>query len=689
MDFYNIYAQGFARVATRSLPVALADPAANVTAIIKDFQALNADGVCLAVYPELCLTGCSCGDLFLQPTLLDAAEAAIVELVRASAQLLPVIVVGAPLRWQGRLYNCALVINGGRLEAVVPKCYLSSEELRWFAPGDDVANWIDIADRSDEVTDDTPDEMPIGAMFASRQVIQVSDVPGLSIGVEIGDDVSVPVPPHAEMALRGATVLVDISATPVSVGQAQCRNLLAQSESSRCSAAFVFVSAGVGESTTDAAWDGQSLIYECGELLDESQRFSQQGTGTVVDVDLRRIQHSRLCQGTLGDNLAAIDRDTEGDFSRCGLISLCDDENGSAMPTGDIGLNRNVVRYPFVPDDVTSLAQCCSDAYNIQVTALARRLSAVGPNTKAVIGVSGGLDSTNALLVAAGAMDLLGRPRTDILGFTLPGFATSQGTKSNAWKLMQAVRVTAEEIDIRPAATQMLKDLGHPADQYDVTYENIQAGLRADYLFRAANQRGGLVVGTGDLSEAALGWCTYGVGDHMSHYNVNAGLPKTLMQYLIRWAISQEMFPEADDVLQAILDQEISPELVPSTHLQSSESAVGPYPLNDFFLWHMLYGASPSRIAFLAWWAWRDAEAGAWPPGTPDDNRVAYDLATIRGWLAKFYRRFFTSQFKRSTSPDGPQVLSVSLGPRGGWRMPSDVTAKTWLDELERDVPKG
>ncbi|MCL2652755.1 MAG: NAD(+) synthase, partial [Propionibacteriaceae bacterium] len=340
---------------------------------------------------------------------------------------------------------------------------------------------------------------------------------------------------------------------------------------------------------------------------------------------------------------------------------------------------------PFVPDETATLDQTCFEVAHIQLTALARRLESIGPNAKVVIGISGGLDSTNALLAAAGTMHRLGRPMTDILAFTMPGFATSEGTKSNAWRLMKAVGVTAEEIDIRPAATQMMKDLGHPEDQYDVTFENIQAGLRADYLFRAANQRGGLVLGTGDLSEAALGWCTYGVGDHISHYNVNAGLPKTLMQYVIRWYIDQHMIPDADDVLRDILAQEISPELVPAKDgepLQSTQSAVGPYPLNDFFLAHMLAGEAPSRLAYLAWHAWRDVDAGAWPSGTPDDQHVAYDLATIKAWLAKFYGRFFASQFKRSASPDGPQVLPVSLSPRGGWAMPSDAKPDAWLAEL-------
>ena len=660
MDFANIYAQGFARVAARVLPIKLADPVANAAAVIADVKALSDDGVCLAVYPELNLTGYSCGDLLLQDTLLDATEDAIVALIEASANLRPIIVVGAPVPAGNRLYNCALVIQGGRLDAVVPKSYLPNhagfDERRWFAAGDEMMDTVSLRHHPE-----------VGASFATAQVIEVAKIPGLAIGVELCEDMWVPVPPHARMALAGATVLVNLSSSPVSVGKADARKLLAQSASARCNAAFMFVAAGAGESTTNSSWDAQTFVYEMGDLLGESPRFAREATGTVVDVDLRRIQAARLRQGIQDDNMVAV-------FD-------CGD-----LPVGDIGLRRKVARFPFVPDDAGALDQCCFEVHHIQLTALARRLEAVGPATKVVIGVSGGLDSTNALLVAAGAMHRLGRPMSDILAFTMPGFATSDTTKSNAWQLMRAIGVTAEEIDIRPAATQMMHDLGHPDDQYDVTYENIQAGLRADYLFRAANQRGGLVVGTGDLSEAALGWCTYGVGDHMSHYNVNAGLPKTLMQYVIRWILEQQMVPDATAVLQAILAQEISPELVPAGdgELQSSQAMVGPYPLNDFFLYHMMGGASPSRIAYLAWQAWRDPDAGAWPPGTPADQRVAYDLATIRAWLGKFYRRFFASQFKRSASPDGPQVLDISLSPRGGWSMPSDASAKAWLDELER-----
>ncbi|MCL2490257.1 MAG: NAD(+) synthase [Propionibacteriaceae bacterium] len=675
MDFANIYAQGFARVAARVLPVKLADPVANAASVIEDVKALSDDGVCLVAYPELSLTGCSCGDLFLQDALLGATEDAIVALVDASAELRPVIIVGAPVRADGRIYNCAVVIQGGQLQMIVPKTYPSrSDEQRWFTSGGDEVSFGGLQDHQ-----------AMWAPFGTAQTLETG-ITGLTVGIEIGDDMA---------AVAGATVLVKMDGSPAVVGRADTRKLLVQAASITGNAAVVFAGAGVGESTTDAAWDGASFVYELGDLLGESPRFTTGPTGTTVDVDLRRIQLARLRQGTQADSPAEMPQPTNDccdgccDGDDCCAGSAADDKVAD-LPSGDIGLRRPLARFPFVPDDAAALDACCFEVMHIQLTALARRLESIGPSTKVVIGVSGGLDSTNALLVAAGAMHRLRRPMSDILAFTMPGFATSEGTKSNAWRLMKAVGATAEEIDIRPAARQMLKDLGHPEDLYDVTFENIQAGLRADYLFRAANQRGGMVLGTGDLSEAALGWCTYGVGDHISHYNVNAGLPKTMMQYVIRWMIDQHMVGDADDVLRDILAQEISPELVPvkaGEQIQSTQSAVGPYPLNDFFLAHMLAGEAPSRIAYLAWQAWRDAEAGAWPPGTPGDQCVAYDLATIKAWLGKFYQRFFASQFKRSCSPDGPQVLSVSLGPRGGWAMPSDAKPDAWLAELA-DVPE-
>jgi NAD+ synthase (glutamine-hydrolysing) len=364
-------------------------------------------------------------------------------------------------------------------------------------------------------------------------------------------------------------------------------------------------------------------------------------------------------------------------------------------PTGDIGLRRKVDRYPFVPDDPDRLALDCYEGYHIQVAGLVQRLEAIG-SPQAVIGISGGLDSTHALIVATRAMDALGRPRSDVLAFTLPGFATGSTSRSLATRLASALGVTFEEIDIKPAAELLLKDLDHPAAggdaAYDVTYENVQAGLRTDYLFRLANQRGGIVVGTGDLSELALGWCTYGVGDQMSHYNVNAGVPKTLIQHLIRWVIASSQFDAAtDEVLEEILDQEITPELVPvgeGERAQATEDTVGPYALQDFTLFHVLRrGFRPSKIAFLAWHAWHDADAGEWPPGFPAERRTSYDLGEIRHWLEVFCWRFFASQFKRSALPNGPKVSSGgTMSPRGDWRMPSDAAATAWLADLD-DVP--
>jgi NAD+ synthase (glutamine-hydrolysing) len=368
-------------------------------------------------------------------------------------------------------------------------------------------------------------------------------------------------------------------------------------------------------------------------------------------------------------------------------------------PSDDIGLLRNIERFPFVPSNRERLEQDCYEAYNIQVAGLEQRLRALD-YPKVIIGVSGGLDSTHALIVAAKAMDREGRPRSDILGFTLPGFATGDHTKNNAIKLGEALGITFEEIDIRETAKRMFAEIGHPFARgekvYDVTFENVQAGLRTDYLFRLANQRGGIVLGTGDLSELALGWSTYGVGDQMSHYNVNGGVPKTLIQHLIRWVISTDQFEKSvTDVLQSVVDTEITPELVPAgeeEELQSSEAKVGPYALQDFSLFQVLrHGFQPSKIAFLAWHAWSDPERGQWPPGFPEGNRPTYSLSEIRHWLQVFVQRFYSfSQFKRSALPNGPKVShGGSLSPRGDWRAPSDMSARIWLDEIEREVPEG
>ncbi|NPD06645.1 NAD(+) synthase [Nocardioides sp. zg-1308] len=678
MDFYSAYAQGFARIAAVTLPVHLANPAANAAAVIEQARACHDDHVAVAVFPELCLTGYSVDDLFLQDTLLEAVQEAIAEIVEASADLMTALVVGAPLVQGNRVYNCAVVVHRGSVLGVAPKSYLPNYrefyERRWFAPGDDrELEWITVAGQD--------------VRFGPDLIFRCLDVPGLDLHVEVCEDLWVPVPPSAEAALAGATVLVNLSGSPITVARAEDRRLLVRSASSRCAAAYVYAAAGQGESTTDLSWDGQTMVYECGSLLGESERFPDGPRRTVVDVDLDLVRQERLRQVTFDDN-----RRTHAER----VQRFRDVEWELDPPAGDIGLLRKVDRYPFVPDDPERLALDCYEAYNIQVSGLEQRLSSIG-SPQAVIGVSGGLDSTHALIVACKAMDRLGRPRSDVLAFTMPGFATGSTTKAYATRLSEALGVTFEEIDIRPAAEQMLADLGHAYSRgeklYDVTFENVQAGLRYDYLFRLANQRGGIVVGTGDLSELALGWCTYGVGDQMSHYTVNAGVPKTLVQHLIRWVISHGEFgAETNEVLREILAQEITPELIPieeGKKPQATEDSVGPYNLQDFTLALVVrHGFRPRKIAFLAWHAWKDIDAGEWPPGFPADARVAYQLEDIRSWLEVFVKRFFANQFKRSALPNGPKVSpSGTMSPRGDWRMPSDAKGTAWLAEIERDVP--
>ena len=720
IEFLSAYDQGFARVAAVTLPVVPVNPAANAAAIVEQARFLANDGVCLAAFPELCLTGYAIDDLLLSDVLLSDVLAAIETLRAASAGLLPALVVGAPLRLGDRLYNCALVIQGGRVRGVAPKSYLPTYrefyEKRHFAPGDALPTGVDaielpgVRDGSDDT--ETAARVPFGANL----LFEVDDVPGLTFHVEVCEDMWVSVPPSSLAALAGATVLVNISGSPITVGRAEDRELLSRSSSARGLAAYVYAAAGQGESSTDLAWDGQTLVYENGELLGSTERFPDGPRATVVDVDIEGLRAERLRQGTFADNARTLSTAAAG--SPAAAVTFTDpaafrriaiSRADLAVPRTDIGLRRRVDRFPFVPDDPARLAQDCYEAYNIQVAALVQRLGAIG-NPKIVIGVSGGLDSTHALIVAARAMDRLGRPRSDIHAITMPGFATSAGTRRNAEDLAVGLGCTFEELDIRATATQMLTEMGHPygeyartgalpdgaseRDLYDVTFENVQAGLRTDFLFRIANHRGGIVLGTGDLSELALGWCTFGVGDQMAHYGVNAGIPKTLIQHLIRWVVAEELFDDAvGRTLLSILDTEISPELVPAGAggaIQSTQAKIGPYALQDFTLWHVLRrGSRPSRIAFLAHKAWSDAGSGDWPEGLPPTEKVAYDLPEIRRWLELFHRRFFSNQFKRSTLPNGPKVVAGgSLSPRGDWRMPSDAAATAWLDELERNVPR-
>ncbi|AZS43011.1 Glutamine-dependent NAD(+) synthetase [Microbacterium oleivorans] len=680
LPYENPYRHGFARIAACTVPVAIADPATNAETVLRSARECHDEGVAVAVFPELCLSGYAIEDLVMQDVVLDAVLVAIDRLVAASVDLSPVLIVGAPLRIRSRLYNCAVVIHRGRVLGVAPKSHLPTYrefyESRWYARGDAAPAAMTLAGS----------EVPVGTDL----LFEATDVPGLVVHAEICEDFWVPVPPSSHAALAGATVLVNLSGSPITIARADDRRTLVQSQSFRCLAAYVYAAAGQGESTNDVSWDGQTMIYENGMLLAETERFPDGPRQAIADVDLDRLRQDRLRQGTFDDNL----RTTGAVVRRIPF---------EAAPAASvIGLRRPLDRFPFVPDDPARLDLDCYEAFNIQVSGLEQRLRAIG-QPKPVIGVSGGLDSTHALLVVARAMDRMGRPRSDILAFTMPGFATGEHTKSNAIALAEAIGATIETIDIRPMATELLAGLGHPFAQgepvYDVTFENVQAGARTDFLFRLANQRGGIVIGTSDLSELALGWATYGVGDHMAHYGVNAGVPKTLIQHLIRWVIANSdqsgatLTDRAKEVLQAVLDTEISPELVPAGQdgkVQSTESTIGPYALHDFTLFHVLrYGFRPSKIAYLAEHAWADADAGAWPAGFPVDERFAYDRATIIRWLRVFLKRYFGfAQFKRSAVPNAPKVSPAgSLSPRGDWRAPSDGNATAWLAELDATFP--
>ncbi|MEZ0338702.1 NAD(+) synthase [Mycobacterium sp. pV006] len=680
MDFYSAYRHGFVRVAACTHHTALADPAGNAEAVLQSARECHDDSVALAVFPELTLTGYSIEDIVMQDALLEAVEEAVATVAAASADLLPVLVIGAPLRHRNRIYNTAVVIHRGQVLGVVPKSYIPNYrefyEKRQIAAGDDERGEIRLGG--------------VDVPFGSDLLFAATDLPAFVLHVEICEDMWVPIPPSAEAALAGATVLANLSGSPITIGRAEDRCLLARSASSRCLAAYVYAAAGAGESTTDLAWDGQTMIWENGVCLAQSERFPTGPRRSVADVDVELLRNERVRMGTFDDNRRhhVIDDDA---FRRI--------EFRLDPPGEDIGLLREVERFPFVPADPDRLEQDCYEAYSIQVAGLEQRLRALD-FPKIVLGLSGGLDSTHALIVAARAMDREQRPRSDILAFTLPGFATGDRTKSNATRLAEALGVTFETIDISETAQLMLSEMDHPFARgekvYDVTFENVQAGLRTDYLFRLANQRGGIVLGTGDLSELALGWSTYGVGDQMSHYNVNGGVPKTLIQHLIRWVISSKQFDDTvNEVLQSVLDTEISPELVPAgedEEIQSSEGKVGPYVLQDFSLFQVLrYGFRPSKVAFLAWHAWSDPQRGDWPAGLPEDKRPSYSLKEIRHWLQVFAQRYYSfSQFKRSALPNGPKVSAGgSLSPRGDWRAPSDMSARTWLDEIERSIPQG
>jgi NAD+ synthase (glutamine-hydrolysing) len=683
-DFFNLYRHGMIRAAVCVPRVRVADPAANAAATITLARQAHEAGAVIALFPELGLSAYSNDDLFHQQALLDASLEALETVVEASRTLRPLLAVGVPLRLDGRLFNCAAAVHAGRVLAVAPKTFLPNyrefyEKRQFAGAGAAISGEIRLLG----------DRVP----FGNDLLLDANNVEGLTLHMELCEDLWTPIPPSTFAALAGATVLLNLSASNITIGKAGYRNDLCAAQSGKCIAAYLYSAAGPGESTTDLAWDGHAVIFENNQLLAESERFPRDGQLISADIDLERLQAERLRATSFSDSAQA-QRDHLREMRR---VTFALDLPGSDALGDGLPLQREIARFPYVPAASHARDALCYEAYNIQVHGLAKRLSATGIE-RIVIGVSGGLDSTQALLVAARTMDRLGLPRANVLAYTLPGFATSGDTRGNALKLMHALGVTASEIDIRPSCMQMLQDIGHPfADGrpvYDVTFENVQAGERTSHLFRLANLHNALVLGTGDLSEIALGWSTYGVGDQMSHYNVNASVPKTLIQYLIRWVIATGQFDTATNaVLQAILDTEISPELVPAdaAGMQSTEARIGPYELQDFNTFYISrYGLKPSKVAFLAWHAWHDMNRGDWPDNLPPTRRNQYDLASIRHWLEVFLFRFFKiSQFKRSCMPNGPKVGSGgSLSPRGDWRAPSDSEPAVWLDELRRNVPE-
>jgi len=678
-EFLNLYVHNFIRTAVALPEVRVADPEFNATQTISLLNKSAEQRAILTVFPELGVSAYSCEDLFHQQALLDGCLSALARILDASCDLPVIGLVGLPLRIDGLLYNCATIFYRGKIVGIVPKTYLPNYrefyERRQFAPADyAVCENVDLLGQK-------------GIPFGNRLLFRVENQPLLTFYVEICEDVWVPIPPSSYAALAGATVIVNLSASNITVGKADYRRQLVANQSGRCLSAYLYSASGMGESTTDLAWDGHGMIYENGSRVAESERFSYTEQLIAGDIDLDRLIQERMRQTSFGQSVQRHRDELQKFRTITFAVEISRDE--------PIPLQRRYERFPFVPSDPSRRDERCREVYEIQVQALVKRFKATGAD-KMIIGVSGGLDSTQALIVCARAMDVMGLSRFHILAYTMPGFATSQRTLEQARQLIRTVGCTYREIDIRPSCLQMLKDIGHPFYEgkpvYDVTFENVQAGERTSHLFRLANQYGGIVVGTSDLSELALGWCTYGVGDHMAHYHVNASVPKTLIQYLIRWAAqSNQLGPEVSPVLEDILETEISPELVPGEDssgqpVQRTEDVVGPYELQDFHLYYVLrLGYLPAKVAFLAWNTWHDKLQPGWPD-IPEAKRHDYTLHDIKRWLRVFLRRFFKiSQYKRSCMANAPKVGSGgSLSPRGDWRAPSDGEAAAWLDELEK-----
>ena len=641
---------GFVRAAVITPELRVADVTFNTQAIIAALRRAAGEGCRLAVFPELCITGYSCADLFYQPMLLDAAQAALGDIAAAAQQEAIAVQVGLPLVVDGRLYNCAAFIAGGRVQGIVPKTYLPSTnefyEERWFTPGSrNMRASIEVAG--------------FEAPFGTDLLFAAENMPGCTIGMEVCEDLWAVYPPSGDMALAGATLLLNGSASNELLGKVDYRRDLVRQQSARCLAAYLYAGAGAGESTTDTVWAGHSLIAENGQILAETERFRFDTQLAVADVDVQRLINERLRNNTFSAS-------TPGRSFRMIRFALPGEERRSA---DDPLIRPQLSRTPFVPADPQRRAAHCQEIFSIQSVGLAKRLRHTGAG-KVTIGVSGGLDSTLALLVIAKGFDLAGLPRDGIVAITMPGFGTTARTRSNAEKLAEYLGATLRVIPIGDAVRQHFRDIGHDEAVHDVTYENAQARERTQILMDVANQVGGFNVGTGDLSELALGWCTYN-GDHMSMYHVNAGVPKTLVRFLVEWAAEAEFTGETSVVLRDICATPITPELLPldadGALAQKTEDTIGPYELHDFFLYYTVrYQFAPRKVLLLARQAFGDR----------------YGAAVILKWMRVFYQRFFSQQFKRSAMPDGPKVGSVALSPRGDWRMPSDASAALWLAEV-------
>jgi len=678
--FFNLYKHGFIRTAVCLPEVRVADVFFNTSQTI-DLARKAAEQKCiLALFPELGLSAYSNDDLFQQEALLDGVLTAIQKVARETKDLDIIVALGAPLRVDFRLFNTGVLIYRGKIQGVALKSYLPNYrefyEVRQFCPAEEaISKTIALCGQED---------IPCGADL----IFTISNIPHFRLFLEMCEDLWVPIPPSSFAALAGATVIGNLSASNATIGKAEYRRSLAANQSARCIAAYLYAAAGPGESTTDLAWDGHAMIFENGNILAQSERFADHSQIITADIDLDRLAQDRMRQTTFSKN-AFTHREKLAQFRTVTI------ETGPREEF--LLLQRQYARFPYIPTDPAMRDERCCEAYSIQVQGLSQRLKSSGIE-KVTIGVSGGLDSTHALLVAARTMDTLKLPRANVLAYTMPGFATSDKTHKNALRLMKSLGVEVNEIDIRPSCMQMLRDIGHPFAEgkaiYDVTFENIQAGERTSHLFRIANNRNALVAGTGDLSELALGWCTYGVGDHISHYNVNSSVPKTLIQHLIRWvAKSSQHSPETAEILTDILETEISPELIPGEKdaqpFQKTQAIVGPYELQDFNTFYTTrFGYLPTKTAFMAYCAWRDKTLGEWPD-VPVGKRYQYTIGEIHHWLDVFIYRFFqTSQFKRSCIPNGPKVGSGgSLSPRGDYRAPSDSQAAVWLENA-KNIPE-